>query len=57
MIDIIPKFDWKDLDGKKLTINVQRDIDHLAKEVITVVGGMDENGNVYILYAERKKAC
>lgn len=37
-------FDWRKLEGKTLKIRI------VSGEGVMVVNGIDENGNVYILY-------
>ena len=45
----IKSFDWKILDGKTLDIKV------VELEGLTMIGGRDENGIIYILHSEFKK--
>ena len=44
-------FDWKQLDGKTLYMKTETSIDDLAKEMITVVVGIDVNtGHQYVIH-------
>lgn len=45
------KFDWKELHGKKLKINVGRDFDE-GVETICVMGYEKSTGRFYALHSE-----
>lgn len=48
-------FSLNDLNGKTLEISVGSSVDSIAKEMITVVMGLDKTtGNIYVLHQDRK---